>query len=452
MSSPATDAQTDYNFPHPTGWDVQHVQYVAINARSIQGTAKDCKTCHDSLHVPAPVLKVSCGGSCHTQSSGNPNFGPTTPGPTQSTTPPPVIANNECISCHADHANRPNWHFPAGAGLCRACHGVQAGHLATPHVAGTATTEKSEAKTCYACHERMDNHSVIHPALQFDNACLNCHDPHGSNFRKSLRQNIENTCATCHTMLPEHSGSIHGVIKSEASCLNCHNPHSSNNAKLLVMPSQDLCLSCHNQEIQTAVSADPRVLGNISHQINELPFVHSGAAGGDTCLTCHNPHASATKRLTAYNYPSDRIGGLYQAGNCGPGSPSGVDCDKVPAPAKPLQNNYALCFQCHDAGMLAKDISKGDTGFRNDTTVGGKTVRENLHWWHVVNAGGGQFKDQGRSCYACHEPHGASQPHNIKTKFRMSATFDVTVEYSATATGGQCTKSCHDLKAYKRLD
>ena len=103
--------------------------------------------------------------------------------------------------------------------------------------------------------------------------------------------------------------------------------------------------------------------------------------------------------------------------------------------------------------MLNKDITGDDTNFRNDTKAAdGKVQRKNLHWFHVVDAVDAGDKATGRSCYTCHDPHGSEQAHAIKTSWKMKNGKEVKIEFSATPTGGQCTKTCHDLQSYKRED
>lgn len=114
-------------------------------------------------------------------------------------------------------------------------------------------------------------------------------------------------------------------------------------------------------------------------------------------------------------------------------------------------NTYALCFKCHKPSMLNENISAADTGFRNDTVREGAVVRENLHWFHVVDAAGSAYKDRGRSCNICHSPHGSTQPHLIRTSWTMRS-FHPPLVYESKPDGGECLKSCHGPKSYQRKD
>jgi DmsE family decaheme c-type cytochrome len=85
---------------------------------------------------------------------------------------------------------------------------------------------------------------VIEGALK----CTDCHTPHGTRTRASLRKwnkfNVD-TCFQCH---PEKRGPWvfeHMAAKTEG-CRICHVPHGSPNRFLLIRPDvRTLCLECH---------------------------------------------------------------------------------------------------------------------------------------------------------------------------------------------------------------
>ncbi len=308
-------------------------------------------------------------------------------------------------------------HFPYVNQMCDVCHD------STPVPGSKGTTDPD--KTCYMCHERKDNLPNVHPALQAEAHCVGCHDPHGSNFRGFLKKEKQELCLSCHSEL-QHTGlSVHGPINSEQSCLSCHGPHSTAEKKLLSMKPQALCFSCHDKAIKVAGS-DPRTIPNIKQKVIDSPYVHS-AVDENCTSSCHAPHASNNIRLLTSPFPRGELN-EYQE--------------------KP--NTYALCFECHDTSMLGASITKNDTGFRKDEMVNGVLRRKNLHWYHVVDATGNPNKDMGRSCLACHDPHGSTQPFNIRTTlFRFKKPFPLT--YTQTADGGSCAKSCHLTKSYQRI-
>ena len=75
--------------------------------------------------------------------------------------------------------------------------------------------------------------------------CTTCHNPHGSQNVKMLREgnSINEACATCHA---EKRGPFlweHAVGRE--NCVTCHDPHGSNNERMLVAKLPMLCQRCH---------------------------------------------------------------------------------------------------------------------------------------------------------------------------------------------------------------
>lgn len=328
-----------------------------------------------------------------------------------------------CTDCHEDKQNAKFVHNPAAEGECTACHEPEPSHLEEGGPGGMKTNRTASA--CSQCHDNMAAGSTVHPALEMEGECIQCHNPHGSSVDKFLVKPLNSLCQECHDPVPAEaaSGSQHLAVTDGKGCLNCHNPHSSNQAALLTASPKTLCLGCHDREI-TAQEGDKidRVM-NIKEKL-DMPYVHEAAKEDDGCTTCHAPHGSKYKKLLTASFPENNY---YK--------PS-ADTDK---------KIFELCFTCHDQAMLNKDISATDTGFRNDTLQNGKVVRKNLHRFHVLNA------VQGRSCNICHDPHGATQPHNLRSKWTMK-TFEPTLLFESRTDGGECLKSCHRPKTYHRLD
>ncbi len=321
-----------------------------------------------------------------------------------------------CLQCHAGVAdNTMNFiHYPAGAGACSYCHVAKPEHLDGSNPAGSVSINR-KAENCYTCHDRKDDKPVVHPALMDEESCVSCHNPHASNQKYFLKEeSVPALCSTCHDV-NTHGNSQHGPVLNGRACVNCHTPHSGNYEKMLLKPAKDLCLSCHNKEIQ-ATNGGARTIPNIQKKLEGT--VHRGAAG--SCLACHKPHASENNRLLSapwstktYNTYSDR------------------------------DNAYAMCFTCHKTEMLKQTDFVTATNFRNDSK------QLNLHWFHVVDAAGNEDKSRGRSCKICHDPHGAPQAHVINSTWFMNGN-PIKIEYQTIDNGGQCTKSCHATRQYRR--
>ena len=114
------------------------------------------------------------------------------------------------------------------------------------------------------------------------------------------------------------------------------------------------------------------------------------------CLGCHAPHASNFK---------------YQLG----------------LPVK------KLCFECHDLSLLTeKDTEKNS--FRDGIS--------NLHYLHAG-------EKNAIPCLSCHDVHASTQEHLMRPK-GSNGKEAVTITYTTTPKGGNCTVSCHDAMGYER--
>ena len=106
--------------------------------------------------------------------------------------------------------------------------------------------------------------------------CTTCHNPHGSQNVKMLREgnSINEACATCHAekrgpFLWEHAAGAR-------SCVTCHDPHGSNNERMLVAKLPMLCQRCHvssrhpatiYENTQVNVSKSNRAVGRACVQL-----------------------------------------------------------------------------------------------------------------------------------------------------------------------------------------
>jgi predicted CXXCH cytochrome family protein len=416
-----------YSYPHPAHWQQNHVRFYAQNGAQIEGSGQDCQRCHGPGRRNGPALNVGCAAACHSPVSNHSGI----------PFPPSAVSDESqsCLKCHQDNFHRAKAHYPAAAGLCSACHDVSSDHAAGLTKDGATT--RDTAATCYSCHSRKDAGKVVHPALTTmgDSPCVLCHDAHGSDQKFFNTMPQPDLCQQCHTdTIPDGAKSIHGLIqhdKSEKGCVNCHNPHSGDNEKMLFAPKEELCQKCHSKDIPTKWdSGNPRLIPNIQAKLDG-PHPHPGALAFP-CLQCHNPHASTFDRLLVGQYPA-AVNEKY-------------------AP----DTSYALCLSCHKdltPHLLDPNGDASATNFRNDTVVNGKVTRENLHWFHVVNATGNSDPGKGVSCFACHDPHGSDQDHTIKPAYPLSETQFGSTVYTISATGGSCATSCHQKdEKYFRID
>jgi predicted CXXCH cytochrome family protein len=191
--------------------------------------------------------------------------------------------------------------------------------------------------------------------------------------------------------------------------MNCHNPHATNVEKLLVQLPFDLCVSCH--AVDGLKDEGGRSLTNFQRWLAENKEWHAPVAAKD-CSSCHQPHGGPNFRLLVSAYPPE----FY-----------------APYDAK----NYALCFGCHNDQAVKVAETDSLTGFRDG--------KRNLHFVHVNKL------DRGRTCRACHEVHASKQAHHIRDGVPYgSKGWVLKINFTKTASGGSCARTCHDTKGYDR--
>jgi hypothetical protein len=55
-----------YSYPHPSQWNVEHVEFYAKFGKQIQGSSQDCLRCHTKNDLIGTPKNVSCAVKCHT--------------------------------------------------------------------------------------------------------------------------------------------------------------------------------------------------------------------------------------------------------------------------------------------------------------------------------------------------------------------------------------------------
>jgi predicted CXXCH cytochrome family protein len=239
------------------------------------------------------------------------------------------LSSLDCVACHSPH----------GAGneklLARTVHPPVLDDCDTCHEGShKQLVEDGESTLCLACHDDIGEYaaSATHPHPVMEMArCADCHNPHASPQDKLILEPAGGVCTVCHEDQAAGSNEfVHSVIES-VGCRACHEPHGSSNTKLLRLTGSELCLSCHDRkrvqvpndaemfalldrfpvsaEVARATArldlsaggehghpmADHRVLGTPTEE--ELEKSGAEFTGEMTCLTCHDPHKSASKHL-----------------------------------------------------------------------------------------------------------------------------------------------------------
>jgi DmsE family decaheme c-type cytochrome len=364
--------------------------------KHIESTSEICYACHEQFQTKefmhSPVSEGECT-SCHD--------------PHGSSHKLQLVAGGGelCFSCHDEDIVAGKYvHGPAAVGGCVACH--------DPHTADYAKNLRADGpELCFNCHTEKENAingaDYVHTPVSED--CTGCHDPHSAPEKFMLFSRVPSLCLECHDEQKKQISQAsvkHGALETDRSCLNCHDVHKSNISKNLVDDPMDLCMSCHDRVYENENGPD---ITNMKKLLAEN-MDHHGPIKQKDCSGCHNPHGSENFRILRNPYP--------------------------PSFYMPFaENNYNLCFSCHEKTLVLEPETTKLTNFRNGS--------QNLHFTHVNKPG------KGRTCRACHETHGSNYPKHIRESVPFGS-WDLPVEFQKTETGGSCTTGCHQEKQYDR--
>ena len=216
-----------------------------------------CLGCHDGLDVSlrptihrlASELKSSKSGvacvSCH------PGGATHIDNPSAETIGNPARmtgfdALRQCSSCHVPHPEMSNF-GRNGHNLqqqnCSSCHKVHAGK--------NSLLRDDQAKFCLDCHQDVKTQFIrrsAHPIRKLNVTCISCHSMSQASDMEPT-YSLNRVCEDCHSDLTgpylyEHE-TVHGWSPEGTGCNGCHNPHGSENDKLLRQPSDQMCRQCH---------------------------------------------------------------------------------------------------------------------------------------------------------------------------------------------------------------
>lgn len=259
---------------------------------------------------------------------------------------------------------------------------------------------------CLECHEKQQKdfkRRSSHP-LQKPDQCTGCHDPHTSNHKKLLVEDVQTLCRNCHAnLLPENALSQHKVVV-EGNCVKCHATHGSDNQFLLIQSGNDLCLECHAQ---------------VGDEIKNIKFPHQPVNEKKGCLNCHSPHASTRSRFLLKNSPTAlctdchktnrpifakrHMGYKVDQSNCNAcHNPHGSDRRNIlyTAVHKPVAEKK--CEQCHNSPTARNALQVKQEGTALCQQCHKPMIEElfgtkkQIHWPLTDSTG----------CLHCHNPHG----------------------------------------------
>lgn len=226
-------------------------------------------------------------------------------------------ANDVCFTCHTDKKSdlekKKVVHKPVREN-CVSCHNPHASDYTFQ------LKNDSAAALCYDCHkgikERVAKNKVPHKALNLKKGCLECHNAHATNFPRLLDNEPMNACFNCHDkeygagktavanikQVVDAGKFKHGPIR-EKDCSACHDPHGSDFFRILrnYFPplfyapfnaaNYELCFSCHQKTL--VQDSKTTTLTGFRNGDRNLHFVHVNKADkGRTCRACHEAHAN----------------------------------------------------------------------------------------------------------------------------------------------------------------
>jgi DmsE family decaheme c-type cytochrome len=191
-----------------------------------------------------------------------------------------------CSACHQNSHQQNMQESNVHARNDVACSGCHSVHGSTRH----ALLKADQPGLCLSCHARVEGQfarSYRHPVNDGVVKCSECHQTLDET-RRELAQNGNSACVKCHgefegPFVFEHQATV-DYSTEEGGCLSCHEPHGSNVPRMLKQPLEaprfQLCTQCHSVP---------------GHDSNPM---HGTRWAGMACNQCHTDiHGSYTSRL-----------------------------------------------------------------------------------------------------------------------------------------------------------
>lgn len=361
-------------------------------------TAELCANCHDlddldGAHDGQLTPATDCA-SCHAP------HGSDNPGMLTAQRQHAPFADGSCSGCHRKPFGERLRLRARGERLCTACHGEfpelaesgsrhaalqglqgRAGCLSChdPHMSPNAAMLLAAGPgLCEPCHDGVVAAALAATGHAAAEDCGNCHRPHTAEEPHLLAAAPDELCGSCHDLADEALGAAHlGADPAALACTSCHSPHGAGHVKLLAEnlhpPLEEGCDTCHEGAFDELAEAGGAGLCLMCHDdIGELASsaaVPHAAMEMEDCTLCHNPHASAQRKLV-------KLPGGGECAECHPDQAAGADefahgvidligCEACHEPhgggqEKLLRRSGAeLCLGCHRQG--AAEAAEGAT-------------------------------------------------------------------------------------------
>jgi len=202
-----------------------------------------------------------------------------------------VERNRICSSCHKK-IEKAHWQgstHEVNEVACSDCHKI---HVSKDPMLSNISQIDS-CGSCHQSHKLASNRFSTHPLKYGQMGCSSCHDLHGSDNEKMLKNETANdTCFGCHA---EKRGPFlweHEPVSED--CGLCHSPHGSNQAGMLTQRAPFLCQNCHSSQGHPSLANDDS--GLIERR---FPPLTTGSAFllGKGCVNCHS-------KVHGSNHPS----------------------------------------------------------------------------------------------------------------------------------------------------
>jgi predicted CXXCH cytochrome family protein len=273
-----------------------------------------------------------------------------------------------CVECHADKSAGAVVH-PALEMGCDGCHQVRQEEDETEIL---LTADGNQL--CYTCHDdkrpaasQLSLHSPVRTGK-----CTACHEPHSSQLTHLLRRGTEgrepaeNLCLGCHAGIQAQIQKPIQHAAVDLGCAACHTTHKSapegtpEGVFHLTKPQPELCLDCHDAGDATVQAA----------HLNQ-PIARA------RCSECHNPHGSEQAKLL-----NNFVHSPFGEKQCD-------TCHETPEEGGSALMEGArreLCLTCHSDMQERLDQAKA-----THTALSGES-----------------------GCVACHSPHAATYPHQVR--------------------------------------
>lgn len=211
------------------------------------------------------------------------------------------------------------------------------GELTEPSVLNPVIKLEDESMQCGSCHDAHDNtfgQFLVAP-LHYSELCRHCH------VKSGWSESLHNTSTATWNGSGENPW-FHTGFQSvaENACENCHDPHGAEGATRLTnfYPEENNCLICHNGNVARE-DLQPDFLKQYRHNVYQYTGIHDPVEEGIVenihveCSDCHNPHYSRGQTAEAPDV-SGPLAGVR-----------GIDTDGNEVQAASFQ--YEICYRCH---------------------------------------------------------------------------------------------------------